>query len=80
MTSGALSGLAGAVLNRPWLHEHRQRVRLADKARAAGDAGCASQWMAAVHEAKERTGAPRDLLKREWMCRGDAESLTPSGG
>ena len=54
--------------------------QMADKARAAGDAGRASDWTAAMHEAKERTGALRDLLEREWMHPGDAEPLVPSGG
>ena len=54
--------------------------QMADKARAAGDAGCASGWTAAMHEAKERTGALRDLLELEWMHPGHAEPLAPSGG
>jgi len=54
--------------------------QMADKAQVAGDAGRALQWTAAMHEAKERTGALRDLLKREWMHPGDAEPLAPSGG
>lgn len=54
--------------------------QMADKARAAGDGRCASQWTAAMHEAKERTGALRDLLERAWMHPGDTEPLVPSGG
>jgi two-component system chemotaxis response regulator CheB len=54
--------------------------QMADKARAARDARCASQWTVAMHEAKERTGALRDLLEREWMHPGDAELLAPSSG
>ncbi len=54
--------------------------QMADKARDAGDAGSASRWAAAMHEAKERTGALRDLLEREWTHPGDVEPLTPSGG
>lgn len=51
--------------------------QMADKAR---DAGCASQWTAAMHEAKERTGVLRDLLEQEWMHPGDAEPLASSSG
>jgi len=54
--------------------------QMANKAQVAGDAGCASRWTAAMHEAKERTGALRDLLEWEWMHPGDAEPLAPSGG
>jgi len=54
--------------------------QMADKARAAGDGGCALRWTVAMHEAKERAGVMRDLLEREWMHPGDAEPLAPSGG
>ncbi len=53
--------------------------QMADKAQAAGDEGLALHWTAAMHEAKERTGALRDLLEREWMHPGDTEPPTPSG-
>ena len=54
--------------------------QMADKARAAGDAGRASDWTAAMHEAKERTGALQDLLGKEWTHPGDSEPLSLSGG
>lgn len=54
--------------------------QMADKARTAGDAGSTSQWTVAMHEAKERTGALRDLLEREWTHPAEVELLAPSGG
>ena len=53
--------------------------QMAGKAHAVGDAGRALQWTAAMHEAKERTGALRDLLERKWMHPDDAEPSAPSG-
>ena len=63
------------------LNERGELCRqMADKARVAGDVGSASLWTAAMHEAKERTDALRDLLEREWMHPGDTEPLASSGG
>jgi len=63
------------------LSERRELCRqMSDKARAAGDARSTLQWTAAMNEAKERTGALRDLLERAWMHPGDAEPSAPSGG
>ena len=54
--------------------------QMADKARVAGEAGSALRWTAAMHEAKERTGALRDLLGKEWTHPDGAELLAHSGG
>jgi two-component system chemotaxis response regulator CheB len=51
--------------------------QMADKAR---DAGNASHWTAAMHEAQERAGALRDLLEREWLQPGDDDPLASSSG
>ena len=75
---GAMEWSLGASMRS--LSERGELCRqMADKARAAGDEGCASHWTAAMHEAKERTGALRDLLEREWTHPGDVELLAPSG-
>lgn len=53
--------------------------QMAVEAHTAGDAGSASRWMTAMHEAKKRTGALRDLLEDEWTHPGDMEPLSLSG-
>ena len=45
--------------------------QMADKAADAGDIGLAAQWGKAMREAKDRTGAMRDLLGQEWTRPGD---------
>ena len=54
--------------------------QMADKAELAGDADGALRWSEAMREAKERAGALRDLLEREWTHPGDAELPALSGG
>lgn len=48
--------------------------------KAAADSDLAPQWMAAMHEAKERTGALRHLLEKRWAHPGNTEPFIPSGG
>ena len=75
---GAMEWSLGAAMRS--LSERGELCRqMADKARDTGDARSASQWAAAMHEAKERTGSLRDLLEREWTHPGDVEPLAPSG-
>ncbi|MGI4946927.1 MAG: chemotaxis protein CheB [Janthinobacterium lividum] len=75
----AMEGLLEAAMRS--LSERGELCRqMADNARVTGEAGSASQWMVAMHEAKERTGALRDLLGKEWTHPGDTEPLAHSGG
>ena len=52
--------------------------QIADITQGGEDTGCAQKWMAAMREAKDRTGALRDLLERKRM-QPDAEPSPPSG-
>jgi two-component system chemotaxis response regulator CheB len=50
--------------------------QMADK---TGDAGLAAGWIAAMQEAKARTGVLRTLLEQEWTQPGDTVCLPMSG-
>ena len=54
--------------------------QMADKSRQADDPALAERWAEAMREAKERTGAMRALLGKEWTHPGDVRPLAPSGG
>ncbi len=63
------------------LSERGELCRLmADRSRKAEDASLAALWTGAMREAKERTGALRQLLEKEWTHPGDVTPLAPSGG
>ncbi len=53
---------------------------MAERSREAEDTGSAALWVGAVREAKERTGALRELLEKEWAHPDDVTPLALSRG
>jgi two-component system, chemotaxis family, protein-glutamate methylesterase/glutaminase len=53
--------------------------QMADKARDAGDADAAAQWVVAMQEGKERTSLLRQLLEKEWTHPVNREPVARSG-
>ncbi len=54
--------------------------QMAGKAREARDPGAATQWEAAMREAKERATVMGELLEREWIQPARIETVQRSGG
>ena len=54
--------------------------QMAEKSRTAENATAGAQWDAAMHEAKERTKALRQLLEQEWVHPDSIGTLQSSGG